>query len=408
MARVDRIRSGVLLCSLAAVLLFGYAIVRPSTESLFFEVHGASALPWAWIAVALASAPTVALYNRAAAMRPLGQVMLWALAVCALSLAMLLALAHFHVRGSAFALYVWKDVHVVVLIEVLWSFANLVFDKKSARWMNGIFCACGSLGGLAGNLLVGTLAARWGTRAAPLLLLPLFIIQAGLVFWLARAAGHPQPKKKERIGLDDAVALLRRSPYVGWLVLLIGTVQIVVNLVDFIYADAIVTTYPELDARTAVIGQIYGAIDVASLALQVLSGLVIGAIGVRATLIAVPALLGTAVFSFAVAPRFAVMAVAKVASKAFDYSLFRAAKEMLYLPLSYEDKTRGKALVDMLTYRVAKGGASLVILGLAAVGASMGVVFATLGAIGGWLAITVAVARRYHALTKRSSAPASR
>ncbi len=33
--------------------------------------------------------------------------------------------------------------------------------------------------------------------------------------------------------------------------------------------------------------------------------------------------------------------------KALDYSLFRAGKEMLYLPLSYGEKTRGKALVDI-------------------------------------------------------------
>ncbi len=47
MAAVHRLRSGVLLCSLAFVLLFGYAIARPSTESLFLEQHGAHALPWA-------------------------------------------------------------------------------------------------------------------------------------------------------------------------------------------------------------------------------------------------------------------------------------------------------------------------------------------------------------------------
>ena len=42
-----------LLCALAFILLFGYAIARPSTESLFLEHHGAGALPWAWLGVAL-------------------------------------------------------------------------------------------------------------------------------------------------------------------------------------------------------------------------------------------------------------------------------------------------------------------------------------------------------------------
>ncbi len=390
-------RSAVLLCGLAFVLLFGYAIARPTTESLFLEVHGAAFLPWAWLGVALASAPIVAAYNRTAARQPLGHVMLWAIALSAASLVVLLGLAHLRAPGSAFLLYVWKDVHVVVLLEVLWSFANLVFTKATARWVNGLFCAAGSIGGLCGNLLVGSLAEAWGTRVAPLLLLPIFALAALLCGQLAAAAGQPAPKNKTRVGISDAVDLLRRSPYVGWLVMLIGAVQLAINLVDFVYADAIATAYPDTDSRTAVIGQIYGAIDIASLSLQLLSGVVISLMGVRKTLIAVPTMLGAAVLSFVLSPRFAMVAAAKVASKAFDYSLFRTAKEMLYLPLSYDDKTRGKALVDMLTYRVAKGAASLVILGLSAMGAGLGVAMATLGVIATWLVLTLQVARRYQA-----------
>jgi hypothetical protein len=305
MAAVLRLRTGILLCALAFVVLFGYAIARPSTESLFLEVHGAAALPWAWIGVALTSAPVVALYNRAAASHALGRVMLGAIAASALCLGALLVAIRVGLPGSAFALYVWKDVYVVVLLEVLWSFANLVFSETSARWMNGFFCAAGSLGGLGGNLTVGVLADAWGTRGAPLLLLPLLALTALLSVWLAAAAGQPSPKERRRIRIDDAVQLVRKSPYVGWLVLLIGLVQIAINLVDFVYADAIAVAYPDTDARTAVIGQIYGAIDVVSITLQLTSGLVVGALGVRATLMAVPALLGSAVLSFAVAPRFA-------------------------------------------------------------------------------------------------------
>ena len=65
------------------------------------------------------------------------------------------------------------------------------------------------------------------------------------------------------------------------------------------------------------------------------------------------------------------MVVVKVASKSLDYSIFRAAKELLYLPLSQAEKTQGKALIDMLTYRVAKGGASVLLLILKKAGAAL-------------------------------------
>ncbi len=400
--RVERLESGVLLCALAFVMLFGYAVARPSTESLFLAVYGTGPLPFAWLAVAVAAALVVTVYNHAAARAPLGRVMLGAIALTAVTLALLLGGQAARIPGATFLLYVWKDVHIVVLLEVLWSFANLVFETQTARWFNGVFCASGSLGGLTGNLLVGVVAARWGTDSAPIVLLPLFAVEALLVVALARAAGAPAPRERVPIALGDAARLLQKSPYLGWMALLIGTVQLVINLIDFVYQGAIAAAYPDIDARTAIMGQLYGVIDLASLALQLGSGLVIGTLGVRATLLAVPSVLGIAVAAFVVSPRFALVAVAKVASKAFDYSVFRAAKEMLYLPLGYEDKTRGKALVDMLTYRVAKGGASLVILGLGAASASVAVLTATLGAIGVWLAVTVAVTRRYLAVLRRT------
>jgi ATP/ADP translocase len=79
-----------------------------------------------------------------------------------------------------------------------------------------------------------------------------------------------------------------------------------------------------------------------------------------------------------------------VGSKVFDYSLFRAAKEILYLPLSYAEKTEGKAVVDVLTYRVSKAGASLLLLALAA----SAVTPTALALLLAWLALTEAVTRK--------------
>ena len=132
-------------------------------------------------------------------------------------------------------------------------------------------------------------------------------------------------------------------------------------------------------------------IDVGSMSLQLLTGVVLAWLGVTRTLLAIPAILGAAVAAFAFAPHFLTMAVAKVASKSFDYSLFRAAKEILYIPLSYPEKTQGKAVIDMLTYRVAKAGASILLL----VVAGGWVIYVTLGLIGCWFAVIRRIAPEY-------------
>ncbi len=183
------------------------------------------------------------------------------------------------------------------------------------------------------------------------------------------------------------------------MVALVGLVQIVVTLVDYQYNSIVQATFPNTDVRTAVIGKVYASVAASSLSLQLLTGPLLRFVGIPATLLSVPVLVGSAISAFIAFPRFAVMAVAKVASKALDYSLFKTAKEILYIPLSYAEKTRGKAIVDMLTYRVAKGGASLLLLGLIWLHVTRTVLFFTLALVGAWLAVTWVITRRWRHLS---------
>ena len=130
--------------------------------------------------------------------------------------------------------------------------------------------------------------------------------------------------------------------------------------------------------------------------MQIGAGVVIGYLGLRWTLIGIPIFLLLTLAAFLVTPVFAVMVVAKVASKAFDYSIFRAGKELLYLPLSSAEKTQGKAVVDMLTYRVAKGAASALLLGMKYVSAAPRIAsIMAVFIVGIWIALTIPLLRRY-------------
>jgi ATP/ADP translocase len=88
-------------------------------------------------------------------------------------------------------------------------------------------------------------------------------------------------------------------------------------------------------------------------------------------------------------------AAAKFASKVFDYSLFRAAKELLYIRLSRAERSQGKAVVDMLTYRSAKAGAAALVGVLVAVAPAEGVTLLALGLLAAWGLLAGIVSRRY-------------
>lgn len=393
--RVDVATVGI--CALAFLILLSYEIARSSVESMFLADFGAEALPWAWLAVAGGVIAAVGVYDRFCGRVPLLHLFLGALGATAGALVLLAGARSLGVRHGTFLLYVWKDVHIVLLLEILWTLASLTFDLKRARWLYGVICAMGSLGGLTGGLVVGAAASAWSTMAALWLVLPSFALVALVAAALGRRVDPEAPvgEARRRPGFAEAFGVLRRSRYLVLMVALVSLVQIVVNLVDYEYNAVLEATFADTDARTAVMGRVYAAINVAAIALQLLTGPILRLLGVPATLMAIPAILFVAVGGFAALRQFAVMAATKVASKAFDYSLFKAAKEILYLPLGYAEKTRGKAVVDMLTYRLAKGAASALLVLLVWLDAGALVLWLALALVVAWAAVTVAIVRRY-------------
>ena len=389
------LRRVVGLAVLAYVLLASYAIARPSIESLFLDDYGRDSLPWAWLGVAVAATLTVGVYSRYAARVELTRVFAACVVLSAAVLLVVLVAGAAGLPGATFALYLWKDVYVVVLIELFWSVANSIFPPREAKWIYGLFCVMGSLGGISANLAVGPIAAEIGSGNVPWLLFPVF----GLCYLAVRslpAVGIRSDDGDVKLDFAAALGVIRSSRYLGQLVVIIALVQVVITLVDYQFNGFVEAAYTDVDQRTAVLGKVYAAIDTAAIALQLATGVVITLLGVTGTLLGVPALLALFLVGFLVSPVLWIVAAAKIASKALDYSIFRAAKEMLYLPITHREKTQGKAVVDILTYRVAKGATSLLLLGLIAFDATGAVVTGdAIVLLVVWIVLTVGVARRY-------------
>jgi AAA family ATP:ADP antiporter len=382
------------LAALIFVILASYAIARPATESLFLDANGATALPRAWLMVGLGSLGVVTLYNRWAATTDLVRIFGAVSTISGLILVAILLGFKLKLPGMTWWLYLWKDLYIVVLIEVFWSFANSTVPKDRAKWWYGLFCVLGSLGGMAGNLGVGWLATTTSTEQSLWAVVPLLAIGGGGGIALARFAGvSAENKNATTTTLRDGFRVLQSSRSLWLLMGLIATTQVVITLVDYQFSIAIEQFYPDTDARTAAIGQIYAAIDLAAISLQLSTGPILRLLGVPLVLLTIPGLLGAAVAGYALIPQYAAIAAAKVASKAFDYSLFRAAKEILYIPLSHTERTQGKAFVDMMSYRMAKGATSLMLMGLIGFGQPKLALWLTFACIGLWVWITVRLNR---------------
>ena len=393
------------LSALSFLILFSYAIARTVVESLFLGAYpDRTALPLAWAAVALGTTLIVAIYNRFAARLDLVRLLLISTLASAGALVALTLLYQRQVPHAAFALYLWKDIYIVILFEVLLSFANVIFRVRTARRGYGLFLFIGSLGDATGNLGLHRLLRSFST--VQLLWAPLipFALLIPLALFLGRATGYPGPPRVERQQRSPwhDLAIVRGSAYLLWLLALIGLVQIAITLIDYDYNTLLRMSFPlDTEERTRMGNLVYSAVSVTTVVLQTSASLVLRWIGVPGTLLAVPLILAVTTAGFRLSGGFWLIAAAKVASKSLDYSLFRAAKEILYIPLSYAEKTRGKALIDMMTYRLAKGGASLLLLGLLAFSYGRQISLLTLALLGGWIALTVQISRRYRHLVSR-------
>jgi AAA family ATP:ADP antiporter len=389
------------LAAMVFLILGSYAIARPATESLFVEMYGAEAIPKAWLLVAIGSVVLVSAYSHWAArvdlVRAFGLVSAlsaWALVGCLMATEM-------DLPGARYALFLWKDIYIVMLVEIFWSFANQVIPIKKATWLYGFFLVIGGLGGMMGNLLGGEVASLIGTRSVLVVVVPMLLIARLGCLWMGRGVSiraYSSGSSQSKAGLSEGIKLLFGSRVLLLLMALIALTQVVINLIDYQTQIALELYYPVTDERTQIMGRIYAAVDLVALSLQLTTGPILRGLGVPLVMVLIPGLLLGFVVGAAAWPRLIMIAITKVASKAFDYSIFRAAKELFYIPLSHTEKTQGKAFVDMMTYRVSKGLVSILLLGLGSVAA--GWIWGLTGlALLAWMAVVLQLVRRVPEVT---------
>ena len=397
-----RWHSIVAMAMLGLMSLFSYEIARPTIKTMFQQAYGAHREPWAWIGVAMAVTIVVMLYGKAAQRNTLNQLGMRAIGWIIATLIALIGLVKFEVPGSVFALYIWKDIYIVLIIELFWSFANSSLKFDSARWLYGLFCFIGGIGAaLGGSVTVVLGEMQFGLLNSVMCVL----IPLGMC-WLCPLFCPPvgASTSSERPSLTTGFKTVRQSQYLGLLLAVIVLSQVCITLIDYDFSVFFETAYPNELVRQSELSSVYRWINITSMGLQILTGAVLLVLKLRGTLLGIPVMLGASVMIFLVHPIAGIMIFAKISSKAMDYSIFRATKELLYLPLDRSERVEGKAVVDIMGYRVAKAGASALVLFVTPfvtipyISSMMAVALSLV-----WIYLVHLLVKRHHALTQEES-----
>ncbi|MDD2773996.1 MAG: Npt1/Npt2 family nucleotide transporter [Elusimicrobiales bacterium] len=221
---------------------------------------------------------------------------------------------------------------------------------------------------------------------------------AGLLIWAAyRLAGEPRPAPGEAGGKQGHLhlRLLRENRALLFLLGAIFLSQVVATALNLKLYQLLEATVPGKDARSVYLGGFWMYVNGGVALLQfVLTPALLRFLPFAAVMLLIPALhLANSAFLLAT-PTLFVSAFALGAFKSMDYSLFRAAKELIYIPLSWDARYRAKQVVDSFTYRFSKGATALSLSAWQSI-AQTAPPYAAIAACaaGAWLALSVPLAR---------------
>jgi AAA family ATP:ADP antiporter len=404
----------ILLFSNFFLIILAYYQVKSASRSLLIEYWGSSNFPWVWIASALVLGSFIGFYHRLVERYSRLWVVLGSLVLFATLLVVFHAALGWHGRVAAICFYVFVDIFSVILVEQCWSLADTVTAADAGRKSYWFIGTGGLLGGVLGGITATALLEFTPMQTADLLLSCAAILLVTLVLNLAMG----------RLGLYREVSTegppvvaaggwraLLKSRYLILIALALLCSQLAQPVVEYQFLQAIEATYHELDARTEFISSFFSLLGVVSIAINLLvTPLIHRYLGIIWGMVTQPFVLAISSVIFLAQPALMFASIMKISDRGLSYSINRASKEQLYIPVDPVHTYQAKAWIDMLGYRLFKVLGSGLILALAAVlplgHNAVQLSWLTLLICTAWGVILTLLAREYHHYASRHVMPA--
>lgn len=238
-------------------------------------------------------------------------------------------------------------------------------------------------------------------------------------------------KQKTSLSLAESAKYLGQSRYIRDLATLVIAYGMSINIVEVTWKSRLRAAYPDPNSYSAFMGNFSSCTGVATFAMMILGRYIFRKYGWGAAAYITPVVLGITgvgffsliLFSGTVSPFIATLgttpliaavmigAAQNILSKSAKYSLFDPCKEMAYIPLDVEQKSKGKAAVDVIGNPLGKSGGSFIqqilIFSLGSLAASTPYLAVILFAIiGMWLAAARSLDKQFSAFMMKETAAA--
>ncbi len=381
--RMTGARAGELAASLWSFLYFfcllaGYYILRPIRDEMAVQV-GQKHLHELFTTVFICTLAIIPIFGWLNKTFPRRTLLPW------LYLFFIAQLLGFYVwmqtptDFTARSFFVWVLVFNLFAVSVFWSFMADLFSTDQAKRLYGFIAAGGTAGGLAGPSLTALLVSNLGTRNLLLIAAAFFGVCVFAIVQLRALAREREgvvseaDEKRERpTSMWSGVVDIARSPYLIGICIFLFLYSLLSTALYFQQTELLPKAITDSKARVQMLAQVDLAVNVLTLAIQVLAfGTLIRKLGVAAMLVAMPVLSFVGFGALALAPTLITLVIFGVMRRAGEYAVSKPARETLYNVLPPAQKYTAKNIIDTAVHRGGDTLASWMFQGVKSMGMSL-------------------------------------
>jgi ATP:ADP antiporter, AAA family len=350
-------------------VLFVYPIIRTTAKTYFLQSYSGFETPNVVLFSALANFFVVLMMNkfqdRFNVKKLFSIASFFSMAVFLICLFMIKS----ENKIFCYFFYIWKESYIVILLHLILGYFNANVHESKAKLIYGPLGAIGSFGGVLGAELLKQTTNTFGVDGLVLLGSGLILFSV-LFFNLCDDSKFSRNEETKNQDLTNEKNDPLRSvkgiwKYIALIMMVVGLTQFLVVIAETQLDILLSKNLLDNNNLNILYGSIYQKINIGS----TIYGIVLvpflltrfnlkiihfGIIFLYLFLILIGLGIG-AHSSFLVSFAF-------IGIKATDYSLFNAAKELLYFPLNKVQKYGAKYLTDMIFYRLSKGLVAIVLI----------------------------------------------
>ncbi len=269
------------------------------------------------------------------------------------------------------AWYVYVESFGSLIVALFWAITVDITPPDQAKRGFPLIALMGQLGNICGPLFIVPLSQKFGNSG------PVVAISGGLMFataffmWLFmyvipakdRVGYKVEETKgtKEEPGFLDGLRLLLTKSYLFGIFFAITAYEVIITIFDFYFKSSVKAAYP-IEADNAVYLANYGVYTGVVATLCVLFGInnIQRKLGMKASLLLMPIMIGAAVALLWVSPSLVMAFWIMVIAKAVNYALNQPTIKQLYIPTSSDTKYKATAWIETFGSRGSKAGGSAI------------------------------------------------